>query len=101
VSCAARELLGLAGRGSAVVSGPDGPRAPVVERGPGSRATNPVARHRRTAERQVAASAVPIDHAVRIAAASPRPSSAIAISRIRYFWILPVTVIGNSLVIFQ
>ena len=43
----------------------------------------------------------PARHAVRIAAASPRPSSPIAISRIRNFWILPVTVIGNSSMTFQ
>lgn len=29
-------------------------------------------------------------------AAHPRSSSRIAASRMRYFWILPVTVIGNS-----
>ena len=40
-------------------------------------------------------------YAVWIAAASPRPSSAIAISRIRNFWILPVTVIGKPSTSFQ
>ena len=38
------------------------------------------------------------DQAVEVPAASSRPSSAIEVSRILNFWILPVTVIGNSLV---
>ena len=48
--------------------------------------------------------AVPIvqsHYAVLTAAASPRPSSAMATSRILNFWILPVTVMGNWSVIFQ
>ena len=40
-------------------------------------------------------------YAVSIAAAAARPSSAIASSRMRNFWTLPVTVVGNSDAIFQ
>jgi len=40
-------------------------------------------------------------HAVRIAASASRRSSAIAISRMRNFWIFPVTVIGKTSTNFQ
>ena len=55
------------------------------------RSTSPSTRSRPTRASQ----------AVWIAAASPRPSSSTAVSRILNFWTLPVTVMGNSVVIFQ
>ncbi len=44
---------------------------------------------------------MPQFYAVRTAAAFSRPSSSVAVSRILYFWILPVTVIGKASVNFQ
>ncbi len=74
------------------------PAAPLVAAGSAGRVAEWPGRTAAPAGPAGPGAATRRDQAVVVPAASSRPSSATEVSRILNFWILPVTVIGNSLV---